>query len=85
MKPSDFKGINPSNSVFNKCEYEIVCKSIINISIRLGDKWGLTKEEYETERKKDGNYKSIEGFYAAKVLPYFQSVEEFKKFSPYFN
>ena len=69
------------DSVFKKCEHEQIFMNMLVISERLGDKWGLTKEAYEEERKKDGAYSSLESKYADEVIPYMQSPERAQTFS----
>ena len=82
MKPSDFLRVKIYSSVFRKAEYETICRNCIIISKRLGDKWGLTKEDYQRERKKDGNYGNTESGIADEVLPYLESPEKLSSFAP---
>lgn len=81
IKPSHFKGDYIADSVFKKCEYEQIFMNMLVVSERLGDDWGLTKEQYESERKKDGAYSSLESQYADEVLPYMASPERAQTFS----
>ncbi len=82
IKPSDFKGNYAWNSVFQKSEYETIYNNMLVISERLGDKWGLTKKQYEEHRIKDGGYGSLESRYADEVISYMISPERAQTFSP---
>lgn len=75
VRPSHFIGNYAMDSVFQKAEHEQIFMNMLVISKRLGDSWGLTKEQYEAERKKDGAYSSLESKYADEVLPYLQSAK----------
>ncbi len=82
MKPSQFDSF-PWKSIFNKSEYETIMRNALIITKRLGDDWGiLTKEKYEEERKKYGNYSSRESDYLEKILPYLESAEKLADFCP---
>lgn len=67
LKPSVFAE-RPRESVLQKTELEIVAQNIMKIRKRLGDKWPLTKEEYESERKKDGGFGYLEASYFDDVI-----------------
>lgn len=81
IKPSHFKGNYCMGSVFNKSEYETIFHNMIVIQERLGDTWGITLRQYISERKKDGNYSTLEGRYAIEVLPYMRSPQKAQTFS----
>ena len=54
LKPSDFTAF-PCCSVMSKTEAEEVAQNIMAICARRGDRWGeLTRDQYESERRKDG-------------------------------
>lgn len=54
MNPSDFSGVWPWSSVFQKIEAEQVAINLMRILKRTGDKWrSLTWEEYSEIRKAD--------------------------------
>ena len=68
--PKDFIGV-PMKSVLRKYEAEIVARNIMIILERTGNIFrGIEWNEYEKERKKDGNFTSTEAFYFNQVLPY---------------
>lgn len=70
MNSSNFTN-HPFSSILNECESETVAANIMRILQRTGDRWRLLRwEEYERERKKDGNF-SIE------EKPYFDDVISF--------
>ncbi len=81
IRPSHFKGSFVMGSVFQSCKHEQIFMNMLVISERLGDTWGLTKEQYEVEREKDGGYSPLESQYADKVLPYLVSPERAQTFS----
>ena len=85
IKPSDFIMADVFNSVFQKSEYETVCVNALKISKRTGDKWKLSKEDYDHEREKDGGYSNIESSIAEEVLSYFDSPQKLQTFSPGFS
>ena len=74
MTPSELLAKAPSGffgSVFQKAEYETVFKNCLVICKRSNnDKYGLTKELYEEQRKIDGSYSVRESHIADQVLPY---------------
>lgn len=83
MTPKDFIKKRPFGSVFRKTEAEIVALNIMKILDRIGNEWReLSFQEYETERRKDGNFTSSEKQYFDKVIKYCTSENEAKKFSP---
>lgn len=85
MKPSDFKNF-PSSSRLQKVEAEIVATNILVILGRTGDEWReLSEQEYETERKKDGNWSPAELDYFRKVRDFTVSPEAARLFSPYWK
>jgi len=82
-KPSDFTN-DPMNSVFRKSEAETVASNAMVILKRTGDTFrNLSNEEYEKERRKDGNWSNAELHYLEKVRPYLVSADMAMKFSPY--
>jgi len=69
-KPSDFIK-KPFGSVLQKSEAETVAANAMVILSRTGNEWrNLSYEEYETERRKDGNFSSAELMYLCQVKPY---------------
>lgn len=82
MNPSDFTEY-PWSSVLGNSESETVACNIMVILKRTGDTWrDLTWDEYEKERKKDGNFSNMEKSYFNKVRPYTISSDSAYKFSP---
>lgn len=82
LKPSDFL-VFPCGSVSGKTEYECVARKIMRILARLGDNWqSLTWEQYVAERKKDGDFQSIEVHYFAEARRYCENAETAVSFSP---
>lgn len=73
MKPSDFLTF-PYGSVFQKSECETVALNAMVILSRTGDKFKkLSAKKYEEERRKDGNFSSLELKYLSDVSPYLKS------------
>jgi len=73
-KPSDFAKVEPMASVLNKAENEIIALNIMKILVRTGDTWRtLNWNEYEKERKKDGDYIRREKLYWNATVPYTES------------
>lgn len=68
LKPSHFCDY-PWSSILQKSEAETIACNIMKIRRRLGDKWELTWEEYQTERKKDGHYSELEESYFNEIMP----------------
>lgn len=86
MKPSNFIGKEPLNSVFKKYEVEIVAMNIIIILKRTGDNFRLISwREYKKERIRDGDFSEYEKRYFDMVKGYFSSYKKIKSFSPYWN
>ena len=82
LKPSDFRK-DPMGSVTRKSECEDIARNIMVILARTGDVFRkLPYEEYVSERKKDGNFSSIEKSYFDKVIDYCISEDSAKLFSP---
>lgn len=82
MKPSDFL-TDPMDSVLQNAESETVARNIMAILKRTGNEFRrLTWDEYETERRKDGNFTSAEKKYFDRVVPYTVSADFAKSFSP---
>jgi hypothetical protein len=81
-RPGDFT-TTPWNSVFRNAESEIIAMNIMVILKRTGNTFReLTYDEYEAERKKDGNYSTKERVYFDKVIGYCKSPENAAIFSP---
>lgn len=86
LKPSDFSNLRPLSSVLGKSEYETIALNIMVILKRTGNEFReLSYEEYESERKKDGNYSKIEYMYFESVAKYCLSAETAVSFSPNWN
>ncbi len=84
MNPKNFTKTQPMESVFQKCEHEVIAQNIMVILSRTGNEWReLTWDEYKKERKKDGNFSNIEKGYFDEVLPYTISAEKALDFSPF--
>lgn len=82
MLPSDFR-VHPWASVFLKSECETIARNIMAILSRTGNAWRLLSyDEYVLERKKDGNFSTIEEKYFEMVVEYTHSPESAKMFSP---
>ena len=80
-RPSDFMEY-PWSSVEEKCEAEIVARNVMAILGRTGDVWRkLSWTEYRLERKKDGDFSSLERSYFESVRPYTVSEEKARSFS----
>lgn len=80
-KPSDFKNY-PSDSVTRNSECETVAQNIMIILSRTGDKFRpFDFEEYQIERKKDGNFSQAEKTYFEKVRSYCADEDTAKTFS----
>ena len=74
-KPSSFRNY-PWDSIFKKSQAEVVAQNIMKILSRKGNEFReLTWEEYVEERKKDGNFNSIEEYYFRMVVHHCQSAE----------
>ncbi len=83
MKPSDFAKVQPWNSVKQSSEAETVATNIMKILKRTGDTWRwLDYDEYETERKKDGNYSTRENYYYRDVVDFCVSEDTARLFCP---
>ena len=79
MKPSDFAKVHPWSSVKGTSEHETVCKSIMIILSRTGDKWRrLSQKEYE----KDGNWSDREYGFFQEVVGFTKSEDTAVLFSP---
>lgn len=86
MKPSDISSKYPWASTAQNSESETVAQNIVTILKRTGDVWRkLEYEEYEMERKKDGNYSSRERGYFDSIVDYTVSAEMARAFSPEWN
>lgn len=99
MNPSDFSGVWPWSSVFQKSEAEQIAINLMRILKRTGDKWRELKwEEYAEIRKadeakavsEDPKYRYNFSEWAEK--PHFDQVSRFcvseeaaKSFSPAWN
>lgn len=59
----------PWDSVLKQTEAEIVAMNIMKIRRRLGNRWELSWQDYERERRKDGNFNPIEQHYFEQVIP----------------
>ncbi len=71
LKPSDFSETFPFDSIFQKSEPETIIKNCLIILKRTGDIWrDLSWEEYETERRKDGNFSYAEKAYFSEIIDY---------------
>lgn len=82
MKPENFITY-PWNSITQHCEDEIVAQNIMVILFRTENTWRkLTQEEYVSERKKDGEYSSLEIDSFDRVIEYTDTPENAAKFSP---
>lgn len=82
MKPSNFKA-HPFKSAANKCEAEVVAANIMRILARTGDTFRpLTAKEYTTERKKDGNFTTMEINYFNDVSKWCKNSDTAALFSP---
>lgn len=82
-KSSDFAKIEPWNSVLQKAEAETIALNVMKILKRTGDTWRtLSNEEYELERRKDGNWSFSELKYLEQIRPYTISADKAKTFSP---
>lgn len=82
MNPSSFTD-KPWGCVFYKSECETIARNIMVILERTGNKWReLSWDEYEEERRKDGNFSIKENGFFHQVLPYTVSEEMARKFSP---
>lgn len=63
-------------SVSQNSETETVARNIMIILSRTGDEWRrLTWEEYETERRKDGEFSAVERHYFDQVIDYCVSAQ----------
>jgi len=83
LNPSDFSGIFPWSSVFQKSEYETIAQNIMKILKRTGDTWReLSYDEYEKERLKDVGMSEMEKPIFEKIIGYFKSPDTAKLFSP---
>ena len=57
LKPSDFMGAHPFDSLMQKSESETIARNIMAILGRTGNKFRLLNwDEYKKERLKDGNF-----------------------------
>lgn len=80
-KPSDFTNY-PWSSVFQKTENEVVALNIMKILSRTGNEFRpLSWDEYQSERRKDGNFSLSEKKYFGESLPYCESADKAKSFS----
>jgi hypothetical protein len=69
--PSDYRHVNPMNSVMQKSEAETVMRNIIIILARTGNTWHeLSFDEYQKEREKCGNFSRAEKPYFDQVIDY---------------
>ena len=68
LKPSHFWAF-PFESIMQNSEAELVALNIMKIRTRLGDKWGLSWNEYKKERQKDGGFSYMEKEHFDKVMP----------------
>lgn len=82
-RPSDFAKVKPFGSVLQKSEAETVAHNIILILARTGDTFRkLEWEEYEIERKKDGNFSNAELMYFINVSKHCVSADTAVLFAP---
>jgi hypothetical protein len=81
LKPSNFVS-RPWNSIAKKSESETIARNIMVIRKRLGDKWELTWEEYERERKADKGRPEGEKYLFDEVYPLISDVIGAVSFSP---
>lgn len=85
INPNDFTNY-PWDSEFKKTEAEIVAQNIMKILQRTGNEFReLSWEEYEKERKKDGNFSTLEKAWFNKVIVYCRTAEEAREFSKSWN
>ena len=72
----------PWSSIMGSSEYETTALNVMQILARTGNKWReLSFKEYAEERKKDGNFSSIEEGYFKEVVGYCCSADTAKLFS----
>ena len=85
MKPNNFKD-QPSDSVLQKTEAEIIARNIMVILERTGNTFReLSWAEYAKERKADGNFTSSEWKHFDKAVRYCTSEETAKLFSEHWG
>jgi hypothetical protein len=81
MKPSTISQIDPMGSILRKRQSEVVALNAVIILKRTGDEFRhLSHEEYEAERRKDGNFHKIELDYLDKVQEFISSEEGARRF-----
>ena len=84
--PKDIMKQFPADSVLRKWEAEMVAKNVVNILARTGNTWReMTAREYESERRKDGNWSQCELGYLEQVRGYCISAENAATFSPFWT
>lgn len=82
MNPEDFT-VQPMNSIRRKSEAETVARNIMVILARNGNKWRLLGwNEYETERRKDGDFTMSEQSYFDAVYIHTETEQAARRFSP---
>lgn len=82
IKPSAFKNTKPISSTYGKSEAETVALNIMVILARNGDIWReLPINEYIDERKKDGNYSSMELVYFESIVWHTVNIDRASAFS----
>ena len=81
IKPSHFT-VFPCSSLLGKSEAETVAQNIMVVCARRGDRWGeLTREDYQTEREKDGDFTVMELSYFDQVYPLINSLTGARAFA----